>query len=209
MSLPQHWEINVEVFRKQYNGWTLDQDKCESWLCNGSYSFNRYYGIQSGRGQQSHFITRDKTGLLTIISKTRVDTNLICLKVYSKNYFIDEINKRSLMSIQDLLKCTYSFKQGQSIYKAKTTMGLEHWDQWEVTGHEPGRQCKGSFLQRRSGLCPLTQNRIRVMSSTFSKSSLLWIIFRGSEGEVWFKSLRKAYKHTQFFFFFLNTPKSF
>ena len=62
----------------------MDQDKCESCLCNGSYSFNSDYGIQSGRGQQSHFITRDKTGLPTIISsKARVDTDLICLKEFT------------------------------------------------------------------------------------------------------------------------------
>lgn len=53
-------------------------------VCVTGPTFSIDYGIQSGRGQESHFITIDKTGLLTIISsKARVDTNLICLKEFT------------------------------------------------------------------------------------------------------------------------------
>ena len=41
----------------------MDQDKCESCLCNGSYSFNSDYGIQSGRGQQSQVWCRVRPGV--------------------------------------------------------------------------------------------------------------------------------------------------
>lgn len=73
--------LNVEVFKKHYNGWTL-------WIkISGKTTFGigpiisiKIIESQGGRGQQSHLITRDRTGLLTIISSNdRVDKNLICL----------------------------------------------------------------------------------------------------------------------------------
>lgn len=55
--------LNVEVFEKHFNGWTL-------WIkISGKATFGtgpiisiKIRGSQSGRGQQSHLITRDRTG---------------------------------------------------------------------------------------------------------------------------------------------------
>lgn len=77
--------LDVEVFEKHFNGWTL-------WIkISGKATFGtgpiisiKIIGSQSGKGQQSHLITRGRSGSLTITgSNCRVDKNLICLTEFT------------------------------------------------------------------------------------------------------------------------------